>query len=173
MVTLTNHVLDQTGFILQIGPLALWRVLQNLLAKCRWKPNKNSYRLSVGLLGAVPYAKPASDYCITFKKRLDEGQTWTKTLNFTTVTQINWLAKIELRGPCLPGRHYYYSLLLYACQTCPKKGEFWNVRRSARFPRCITSKTITYQFSIGLINVYRSRKATFCFQELWTNFSNR
>ena len=38
------------------------------------------------------------------------------------------------------------------------------------FSRCITSKTITYQFLVGFINVHRSRKAIFYFQDLRTNF---
>ena len=44
-----------------------------------------------------------------------------------------------------------------------KKKECEEVRA---FSCCLTSKTITYQFSIGFINVYRSRKAIFYFQDL-------
>ena len=47
-----------------------------------------------------------------------------------------------------------------------KKGRVLKCEEVRAFSRYITSKTITYQFSIGFINVYRSRKAIFYFQDL-------
>ena len=51
-----------------------------------------------------------------------------------------------------------------------KKRQVLKCEEVRTFSRCITSKTITYQFSVGFINVYRSRKAIFYFQDLETNF---
>ena len=44
----------------------------------------------------------------------------TKTLNFTRVTHINWLAKIKFSGPGPFGRQYYCSLFLHACMLSRK-----------------------------------------------------
>ena len=60
-----------------------------------------------GAPGTVLYRKSAPGYCFTFIKRLDEAQRQQllgkKTLDLTRITHINWLIKIELREPELPG----------------------------------------------------------------------
>ena len=61
--------------------------------------------------GTVPHCRPGPGHCVTFIKRLNEclrlQRLEQKTLNFTWVVHLNWLAKIELRGPGPPGSQYY------------------------------------------------------------------
>ena len=53
----------------------------------------------------------------------------------------------------------------YTLDLFKKRGVF-KCEEVRTFSHFITSKTITYQFSVGFINVYRSRKAIFSFQDL-------
>ena len=47
-----------------------------------------------------------------------------------------------------------------------KKGGALKCEEVRTFSHCITFKTITYHFSVGFVNVYRSRNAIFYFQDL-------
>ena len=59
-----------------------------------------------GTPGTMSYGESPPGYSITIAKRLNVGlrlQLLGKNLNFTKVTHINQLTKIELRGPGPPG----------------------------------------------------------------------